>query len=691
MSNERLARSFANLMFQGKTKAALRLLSEQSKGGVLHLDDPVETGKGQRKVRDILADKHPPGQPAHPDTIINDNPTDVHPVLFESLDAAMIRSAALHTNGAAGPSGLDALGWRRLCTSFKSPSSELCHSLALVAKRLCTELVDPASIAPLMASRLIALDKNPGVRPIGIGDTARRIIAKAILNITRQDVQEAAGSVQLCAGQIAGIEAAVHAVRSFFQSEETEALLLIDASNAFNSLNRETALHNIQRLCPSLATALINTYRAPSELYVDGDVLLSQEGTTQGDPLAMPMYALATIPLIRKLKSKVNDVNQVWYADDASGAGKANRLREWWDLINTEGPKYGYFTNASKTWLVSKEDCLLCAAAAFADTDVKVTSEGRPYLGAALGTEEYIQAFVTDKVQQWAGKLEQLATIARTQPHAAHAAFTHGMTSKWTYLTRTMPGTGPNLLPLEVIIRTKLTPALTGRPPPNDTERDLLALPARLGGIALVNPTQATDTEFLSSTKITEALKEAIIQQDFQYTVEIVTHQLEAKTDVHKLRREQARQASEHLKVHLPHSLKRSMDLAQEKGASSWLTALPIEEFGFALHKGAFHDALALRYNWQPLHTPSTCGCGAKFSVEHALSCPKGGFPSIRHNEIRDLTANLLTEVCSDVCIEPDLQPITGEVLIGATSNAQDGARLDIAANGFWGGRFERT
>ena len=55
----------------------------------------------------------------------------------------------------------------------------------------------------------------PGVRPIGIGDTARHIIAKAILNLTRQDVQEAAGSVQLCAGKIPSIEAAVHAVRSF--------------------------------------------------------------------------------------------------------------------------------------------------------------------------------------------------------------------------------------------------------------------------------------------------------------------------------------------------------------------------------------------------------------------------------------------------------------------------------------------
>ena len=203
LNNEQLSRSFAKLMFEGKTKAALRLLMEVSKGSVLHLDDIIETENGQRKVRDILTDKHPRGQPACHDAIINDDPSEVHPILFEPLDGTMIRSAALQTSGAAGPSGLDAFGWRRLCTSF-----ELCHSLALTVKRLSTELVDPVSISPLMASRLIALDKNPGVHPIGIGDTARRIITKAILNITRQDIQEAAGSIQLCSGQISGIEAA---------------------------------------------------------------------------------------------------------------------------------------------------------------------------------------------------------------------------------------------------------------------------------------------------------------------------------------------------------------------------------------------------------------------------------------------------------------------------------------------------
>ena len=154
------------------------------------------------------------------------------------------------------------------------------------------------------------------------------------------------------------------------------------------------------------------------------------------------------------------------------------------------------------------------------------------------------------------------------------------------------------LQPIEHTIRTKLISALTGRPPPNDIERDLLPLPARLGGIALANPTQATATEFITSNKITEALQTAIVQQDFQYTSETVAKQLEAKKEVHKLRRYEATEGADRLKEDLPQTLRWAMQLAQEKGASSSLTSLPIEEFGFTLHKRAFQDALALRYNW---------------------------------------------------------------------------------------------
>ncbi|ETW95667.1 MAG: hypothetical protein ETSY2_47825 [Candidatus Entotheonella gemina] len=159
----------------------------------------------------------------------------------------------------------------------------------------------PIALAPLLACRLIALNKNPGARPIGIGDTARRIIAKAVLFIAASDIQNAAGCLQLCGGQMSGIEAAVHATRSAFESDDVEAVLLVDATNAFNHINRQVALQNIRRLCPPIATILINSYRSNIDLFIDGEVIPSQEGTTQGDPLAMAMYGLATIPLIRKL------------------------------------------------------------------------------------------------------------------------------------------------------------------------------------------------------------------------------------------------------------------------------------------------------------------------------------------------------------------------------------------------------
>ena len=122
-----------------------------------------------------------------------------------------------------------------------------------------------------------------------------------------------------------------------------------------------------------------------------------------------------------------------------------------------------------------------------------------------------------------------------------------------------------------------------------------------------------------------------------------------------------------------------------EKGASSWLSTLPISEHGFALHKGAFRDALCLWYGWHPAHLPSQCVCGTEFTVEHAMICPRGGFPSIRHNKVRDITADLLSDVCHSVGTEPSLQNVSEEQLTHRSVNREDGTRLDIIATNFWG------
>ena len=203
----------------------------------------------------------------------------------------------------------------------------LCNSLAVVARRLCDDVVDSAELMASVACRLIPLDKKPGVRPIGVGNVPRRIIAKAVLHVIRNDIQVSTGALQTCAGHDAGSETAIHAIRAIFEDNNTHAALLVDAINAFNLVNHQAALYNISVLCPSLSTILRNTYGAPIRLFVTGEgELASTEGTTQGDPLAMAMHALAVIPLINSLRHHQADVSQAWFVDDATAAGQFTPL-----------------------------------------------------------------------------------------------------------------------------------------------------------------------------------------------------------------------------------------------------------------------------------------------------------------------------------------------------------------------------
>eukprot|EP00731_Ephydatia_muelleri_P001468 Em0001g1468a len=181
------------------------------------------------------------------------------------------------------------------------------------------------------------------------------------------------------------------------------------------------------------------------------------------------------------------------------------------------------------------------------------------------------------------------------------------------------------------------------RAPPGDLERLLLSLPPRLGGLGFTIPTNMSAIEFDASTTVTKPLYDLILQKKTHYPLSVIEAQIQAKKQLHQSKQQQTQDTAANL---LPQSSHRSMVLTQEKGASSWLTTLPISEHGFALHKGAFCDALALRNGWDPPNTPSHCIYGKSFTVEHALSCPFGGYPTQCHNEIRNLTANLLSEVC---------------------------------------------
>ena len=676
-----ISKSFRNFMIKGEINSALKLLSDNMQNGILPLDT---------STLNLLKEKHPPPEDPDPLYTLDDIPKKVHHIRFESITAESIKTAAAKTKGGSGPSGLDAVGWRRILTSksFGKSNDDLCTALARMSKKLCSSTENSDSLEAFLACRLIPLDKNPGLRPIGIGEVLRRIIGKTITAITKEEIKASVGSLQVCAGHEAGCEALVHAMKHIFENEESaEAVLLVDASNAFNSVNRKLFLHNINVICPVIATFVKNCYSCDSRLFIaGGGEIKSREGTTQGDPVAMAIYAIATIPLLLTLidfsVTKHLSTKTAAYADDITATGKLRSLRRWWDKLCEIGPKFGYHPNPGKTWIITRDDLLPLAKEIFNGTGVKITSEGQRHLGAAIGKASFKTSFMQEKVDEWISEIRVLSAIARTEPQSAYAAFISGYKHKISYTMRTIPDIEEQLEMLDSIITTEFIPAITNGINCSTSQRKLMALPPKLGGLGIPIFTEIAKGELENSKKLTNHLVESIINQEIQLnqSQDMKKIKLEMKSTKSKAQNE----TLECLRKEMDPTQRKLNELACAKGASIWLTLLPISNEGYDINKELFWDLIRIRYGCQLKRIPTTCECGSLFDLQHALSCKKGGFVSLRHNELRNIIALMLKTICKDVVIEPPLLPLTGEDLHEVSAITGDEARLDVRARGFW-------
>ena len=198
-----------------------------------------------------------------------------------------------------------------------------------------------------------------------------------------------------------------------------------------------------------------------------------------------------------------------------------------------------------------------------------------------------------------------------------------------------------------------------------------------MGGLGLGNPSLEARREYASSVKVTKPLVEQIVSQSHQLPEDSLTKL--AQQEVRSERSKELEHRAERIKEMAPRKTQRELDVATEKGSSAWL---PLQDLGFNLNKREFRDAVKLRYDWPVEDIPSTCACGEAFTVDHSMICKLGGFTTQRNNELRDLEAEFLSMVCSDVEIEPVLQDISGEHLNRGSNKAQEG-RLDIHVRGF--------
>ena len=133
-------------------------LSRHTSETPLKIDDIITTNDGSTKtVKDVWLSLHPEGQPADPTALLDKallNALPMDPVMFECLNGNVSKNVALHSKGSA-------VAWRRMCSSYKEASLNLCEALARVARRICTTMVPPDGLGALLACRLVPLNKNP--------------------------------------------------------------------------------------------------------------------------------------------------------------------------------------------------------------------------------------------------------------------------------------------------------------------------------------------------------------------------------------------------------------------------------------------------------------------------------------------------------------------------------------------------
>jgi hypothetical protein len=704
MTEEKAVAIFTRLLLSGKIREATRFITErQESGGVMlpHEDAIKPAGK---TVLEVLQMKHPNQAEPHADAFID---CDVLPVLVDvTVTGAHVRKTAHKLSGSAGPSGADSTHWQSWLLKYGNHSNELCNAIAVLIERQANTVVDWEEIRAQKAKRELALKKLPaGVRPIGIGELMDRLSDKVMIDITNNDVKEACNADQLCSGIKAGIESAVHSIRELFNqnSDAGFGLLLMDAANAFGSISRSAALWNARVLWSRCSRFLFNSYRGYALLIIKGSssTLLSKEGVTQGVPSAMKLYAIGLLPLTLKLKDSSDFVKgqwdifksneeflqtneeemvpkwtQSWYADDSSCINYLKFVLFWMKLLMQEGPKYGYYPEPDKSYLVVAPAFIEEAKQLFSPYGVVVV-EGHRVLGGFVGSKLAGDEWAANKIQTWDKSLKILAHVATTQPQAAYVAVSKSLQNEWGYLQRVFPDCQELFSPLRKTLMEDFIPSLVGNPI-SEIEFKIMEKPTRLAGLGIRDPVSSSKQYFETSTKATELLSKAIISNssididEYEKSMHAITSGMKKNKESDDLI--QVKQLAGMLSDGRSHKISRIL----ENKCSTWLSVFPTNDNYFAMSPDEFRDAMAIRYHFGFKEIQNICdGCGDDFDLNHALNCKKGGLVTARHNEARDLNC--------DLCSLAGLPQIVSEPIISESKDDNDkGLRADWSVRGFW-------
>ena len=289
---------------------------------------------------------------------------------------------------------------------------------------------------------------------------------------------------------------------------------------------------------------------------------------------------------------------------------------------------------------------------AFSAAKVKA---GDKYLGGYIGYEDGRALHTAAKVQTWTRGLNNLARVAEMKPQAHYRCLTSFALHWSTYYQRTVVISTDELNPLEEAVRLTSIPSITGQTTAlTDSERKMLELPARKGGLGILNVSSTAEPNYKTAQKATSHLSGALIGKWKWSITDHLSKFAAARAAHRKLTDGRAEVFAKVLLAQegpdsLPLPTKRAFKRAYEHHTSGWLTAVPLREQGLALSADEFRDGLALRYGWEPANASRLCnGCNVPLTMEHAQKCEVGPYRIKRHDGLKELLANCLKQATTE-------------------------------------------
>jgi hypothetical protein len=579
---------------------------------------------------------------------------------------------AINSFPASSSPGLDGMRPQYLKDIISLSAGEAGQKALRALTKLCNFLLSgqlPSEICHLLyGASLCALNKKDGgIRPIAIGNCLRRLTSKLACFQSRNIVNSYLSPHQLGVATKLGCEAAIHTTRTFVNNDQNrgKVLLKLDFKNAFNSVERDCILKEVQCHTPLLYPYLYQCYRNPSTLFFGNHLISSSVGAQQGDPCGPMIFSLAIQPIILSLDSQMN----IWYLDDGTLADYPEVVLSDFKKVINLSQEIGLELNFNKC------EIFCCSG----DTDLKVIKEfqnlapgikicDRESL-SLLGSPIFDQGF-KNTVEKTIITVENLLNKAELlNRHVAYTLIKNCLfIPKFNFLLRTTPfwkfSNYVNSIDsslkscLERILNLRLT----------DLQWRQSTLPIRFGGLGIRRISDICLPAFLSSINGVKKLVSLLLNsKDNELNIHHYDEALAAwgvanENEIPTIPQFQKNWDNINIKGIIANDLifNAPRDLARFKAlqcreSGSWLHAIPSPNIGTLLDNTSFQVCIGLRLGCN-LCTPHICKCNAKVDEigTYGLSCFKSSGRFSRHTEINSIINRSLTSIHVNSTLEPN-------------------------------------